>query len=271
MSSHRVAVVTGASRGIGAATALELARRGYDVAVVARTEPALREVADSAVALGGRAIVISGDLADVAFGESVIERVAAEFGRIDVLVNNAAWRELVTLRTISLESWERTLRICLTVPAFMSRAAAVHMERQGNGVIVNISSIQSNRASGFASPYVAAKGAIEALTYDLATLYGRRGIRAVAVRPGAIETELSADYTDASGDSINDRTRANAEDMIPLRRRGVPEEVAHAIAWLASDEASYVTGTAFTVDGGWSTQISPYSTKQLMFPDEFSE
>ncbi len=191
------------------------------------------------------------------------------FGRVDVLVNNAAWRELLTLRTVTPESWERTLRICLTVPAFMSRLAAADMERRGTGVIVNVSSIQSRRAGGFATAYVAAKGGLDALTFDLATLYGPRGIRVVAVNPGAIDTELNDDYTDAAGASISDASRRHVEDMVPLGRSGRPEEVARAIVWLAGDGASYITGTTIVVDGGWTTQNSPYSLKRMMFPDEF--
>ena len=270
MGSKPVAVVTGASRGIGAATAGEFARRGYDVAITARGREGLDASAQEVTEAGGKALVIDGDLADLDFAESVIRRTVAEYGRLDVLVNNAAWRELVTLRTISLESWERTLRVCLTAPAFMARWAAEQMERQRHGVIVNVSSIQADHASGFASPYVAAKGALNSLTFDLAALYGPVGIRAVSIRPGAIETEMSGDYQDAAGNSITDRTRANTVDMVPLRRRGLPEEVARAIVWVSSDEASYLTGTTVVVDGGWSTQLSPYSIKRLMFPDEFS-
>lgn len=270
MTGNRpVAVITGASRGIGAATALEFARRGFDVSITARGQEGLAETAALVEAAGGRSLNLAGDIADLAFAESVIQQTVETFGRLDVLVNNAAWRELVTLRTVSVESWERTLRICLTAPAFMSRWAAAQMEQQGGGVIVNVSSIQSRLVSGFATAYVAAKGGLDALTFDLAALYGPVGIRAVAVNPGAIDTDLSNDYEDAEGASITAASRAYVEDMVPLRRRGSAEEIARAIVWLASDDASYVNGTTITVDGGWSTQISPYSLKRRMFPGEF--
>ncbi len=268
-SNRRVAVITGASRGIGAAAAVEFARRGYDLAITARGEAGLEETAAAVRAEGVHCLVVAGDLADLAFAESVIAGTASEYGRIDVLVNNAAWREMHTLRTLTLESWERTIRICLTAPAFLSKWAAAHMERTGGGAIVNISSIQSRRAGGFATPYVAAKGGLDALTYDLATLYGPVGIRAVAINPGAIDTEMNADYFDASGESLEAQTAAHVEDMVPLRRSGRPEEIARAIAWVASDEASYLTGTTVVIDGGWSTQTAPYSLTRRMFPGEF--
>jgi 3-oxoacyl-[acyl-carrier protein] reductase len=269
MSPRPVAIVTGASRGIGAASAVEFARRGYDVTIAARDGEGVEHVAAQVRGLGGQALAVVGDLADMAFAERVVRETIATYSRIDVLVNNAAWRELLTLRTLTLESWERTLRICLTVPAFMARWAAEQMERQGHGVIINVSSIQADMAGGFATPYIAAKGGLDSLTFDLAALYGPVGIRAVSVRPGAIDTEMNRDYKDPAGASVSDRTRSHAEDMIPLRRQGTPEEIARAVAWLASDEASYITGTTITVDGGWSTQISPYSLKRVMFPEEF--
>ena len=269
MSERRVALVTGASRGIGAATALELARRGHDLALVARTKADLEKVAAGVRQAGGNALVQCGDLADLAFCEAAIEAAAERFGRFDVLVNNAAWRELVTMRTISVDSWEKTLRICLTAPAFMARWAAVHMEKRGRGVIINVSSVQSERASGFGPAYIASKGAIDSLAYDLAVLYGPKGIRVVAINPGAIDTEISGDYAAADGEDLTTRMRAWSEDMIPLRRWGQPDEIARTIAFLVSDDASYITGTTILADGGVKTQWSPYQFKKMMFPKEF--
>src|SRR5262249_12134218 len=155
----------------------------------------------------------------------------------------AAWRELASMRRISVESWERTLRVCLTAPAFLARWAAEVMEQSGGGVIINISSIRAFQPDGVAAAYVAAKGGLDALTYDLASLYGRSGIRVVAINPGAIDTELSRDYSADSGESLTEDLRRSSEDMIPLGRWGCPEDIARMIALVASDDAAYLTGT----------------------------
>lgn len=261
-----VAIITGASRGIGAATALELARRGYDLALAARSAEALEEVAGQARALGADAQIFAGDIADLEYAETAVRSSAKHFGRVDVLVNNAAWRELTSMRNISLQSWEQTLRVCLTAPAFMSRWAAEYMEPTGRGVIINVSSVMSQQAAGFSPAYIASKGAIDALTYELASLYGAGGIRVLAVNPGAIDTELSRDTT--AGPAA-DQVRSFSEDMIMLGRWGTAEEVARVIAFAASDEASYMHGTCIVVDGGWRHQHLPLSIRRAQFPHEF--
>lgn len=269
MGEQRVALITGASRGIGAATAMEFARKGYDVAITSDDEAPLQTVAEQLRAMGGRVHQVAGDLSDMTFVDSLVSNVVSALGRIDVLVNNAAWRELVTMRSISLESWERTLRICVTAPAFLARSAARDMERRGRGVIVNISSIMSSRASGISPAYVVAKGALDALTYDLAALYGPVGIRVVAVNPGAVETDLGRDYSAPDQAAFDRQLRDWSEQMIPLRRWAAPEEVARFIIFVASDEASYVSGTTLVVDGGWSHQFQPYDLKREQHPDDF--
>lgn len=269
MSDKPVAIVTGASRGIGAEAAVEFARRGYNVTLAARGADALKGVAERVKEAGGEALVIAGDLADLAYAERVVRETARKWNRIDALVNNAAWRELDTMRRITLESWEKTLRICVTAPAFLTRWAAEHMEPRKKGVVINISSVQSERASGMAPAYIAAKGAIDALTYDLAATYGSRGIRVVALNPGAIDTEMSNDYPSEEGARANAAMRDFSEDMIPLRRWGTAIEIARTIAWLASDDASYITGTTILADGGIKTTLMPYSLRGLMHPRDY--
>lgn len=268
MTNQRVAVVTGAARGIGVATALELAHRGYRLALIDCDAGELDAVCARVIQAGCEATPMVGDLADLTFAESVIRIAGKRWDRIDVLVNNAAWRELATMRTISLESWERTLRVGLTTPAFLSRWAAEYMEQQRTGVIVNISSIMAERAAGFSPAYVACKGAIDSLTYELASLYGPRGIRVVGISPGAIDTGLSQQLI-ADGTAA-DPIRSFSEEMIMLRRWGKPEEIARAIAWTISDEASYLTGTNLVIDGGWLHQHFPHSLKQQQCPGEFA-
>ena len=269
MIDKPVAIITGASQGIGAATAREFAARGYAVALVARNAANLESVAQEVSTAGGEAIVCSGDLADLEFAESAVDRTFAQWGRIDVLVNNAAWRDITTMRTISLESWERTMRVCLTAPAFLARWVAVHMEPAGRGVIINISSIQSEQVGGLSPAYTAAKGALDSLTFELAVLYGPQNVRVVGLNLGAIDTEMSNDYETTDGENISADLRQWSEDMIPLRRFGTAEEAAKTIALLASDDASYITATSIVADGGWSHQISPYSQKRRQFPEQF--
>jgi 3-oxoacyl-[acyl-carrier protein] reductase len=255
----RVALVTGASAGIGAGVAEEFVHRGYAVGIVGRDATRLDEVRRRLEAAGGRVLALCGDLGDLGFAESAVRRVAAEFGRLDVLVNNAAARELKTMREMTPAEWDRTIRVCLTSPAFMARWAAEEMERHGGGVIVNVGSMMSRQAHGVSAAYVSCKGAMESLTYDLAALYGPVGIRVVTIAPGAIDTAMSSTLTNgpvadrATGDPI----REFSESMAMLGRWGRPDEVAKAVAWIASDEASYLTGTTIVLDGGWSRMHMP--------------
>lgn len=268
--SRPVVIVTGASRGIGAATCVEFARRGYDVAMAARTESDMQKTATAVRDAGARALTMTGDLVDLAFAESVVQRTVDEWGKIDALVNNAAWREIVTMRHITHESWERTIRVCLTSPAFMARAAAAHMEKAGRGVIVNVSSVQSQLASGIAPAYIAAKGGLDALTYELAITYGPSNVRVVSLRPGAIDTELSADYVkDEQAAAKMRQVQDYSKDAIPMKRWGTPQETARTIAWLASDDASYITGTTICMDGGLECNYIPYKLKKLLRPGDY--
>jgi 3-oxoacyl-[acyl-carrier protein] reductase len=269
MDTTPVVIITGASRGIGAATALVFAQRGYHTTLVATDSESLNAVARDVAACGVEALPLAGDLADMRFAESVVQQTVSKWGRVDVLVNNAAWREIATMRSLSLESWEKTIRVCLTAPAFLARWAAADMEKRGRGVIVNMSSLMSRHAAGISPAYVASKGALDSLTYELASLYGPAGIRVVAISPGAIDTAMSRDLS-ASDSETTSVIRQFSEDMIMLRRWGTPEEIARMIAWIASDEASYLTGTVLTVDGGWLHQHFPHSLKNKQFPDQFT-
>ena len=267
--THQTAFITGAAAGIGLATARELSSRGYAVALLDSDAAALAKAAGELQAAGAQVLAYPGDVGDLAFAEAALRRTASQWGRLDLLINNAAWRELVSMRRITLESWERTLRVCLTAPAFLARAAAEIMEPRGRGVIVNVSSIRSFQPDGLAAAYVAAKGGLDALTYDLASLYGRSGIRVFAVNPGAVDTALSQDYTDSDGRSITDDLRRSSKDDIPLGRWARPEEIAKIIAMLAGDDASYLTGTTIVVDGGWSRNGTPHSLKQRIAPEDW--
>jgi NAD(P)-dependent dehydrogenase (short-subunit alcohol dehydrogenase family) len=270
-SSHtqaagRVALVTGASAGIGTAVAEEFAHRGYAVGIVGRDAARLDEVRRRMESSGGRVLALCGDLGDLDFAESAVRKVAAEFGRLDVLVNNAAARELRTMREMTPVEWDRTIRVCLTSPAFMARWAAEEMERHGGGVIVNVGSMMSRQAHGVSAAYVSCKGAMETLTYDLAALYGPVGIRVVTIAPGAIDTAMSSNLTasEPAGGVATDPIREFTESMAMLGRWGRTDEVAKAVAWIASDEASYLTGTTIVLDGGWSRMHMPPAITQAI-------
>ncbi|CAG5018551.1 Dihydroanticapsin 7-dehydrogenase [Dyadobacter sp. CECT 9275] len=271
MSNPKVVIITGAAGGIGSATAHQFAGKGYNVTLCDidfQGLSVLTGVLENKY--GTDCLTLSGDLSDPVYLKSIIDKTAEKWGRIDVLVNNAAWRTIESMRTMQLDIWEKTLRICLTAPAFLTGwAAAVMEEKQTGGVIVNITSMMAERTSGTGSAYVAAKGALESLIKETAVTYGRSGIRIVGVAPGYIDTELSHDYVDQEGENISARLIEEVTDAVPLGRGGTPEEVAEAVFWLSSESASYITGTTLLVDGGFKPNFSKYSVKKQQFPDEF--
>jgi 3-oxoacyl-[acyl-carrier protein] reductase len=270
----RVALLTGAAGGIGAATAEVFADRGYDLVLLDNNAENLQSLAKRLANKTG-VLALDGDLADFAWSEEAVKTAAQTFGILDVLVNLAAWREITTMNAISLDSWQRTLDVSLTSPAFLSRWCAARMPR--GGAIINISSLNAHQSAGNAPAYVAAKGGLESLSHELAALYGPRGIRVVAVALGAIDTALShdvlagADKPEGGADDLTgDTLRDFAEDMIPLRRFGTADEAARAIAWLASEDASYLTGTTIELDGGWGHHHLPHKWKKAQLPEEFA-
>jgi len=268
---EKVALISGASRGIGYETALKFAEQGYRIAVMARDEHELVKLQGIAESKWGvEVLIVAGDLADSAYWKTAVETTVARWGRVDVLVNNAAWRTIDTLKTMPLDDWERTVRICLTAPAFLAKYAAAVMERQQDtGVIINISSVMSQRAGGYSPAYIACKGGMESLTYEMATCYGRDGIRVVGVSPGNVQTAMSGDYQDVKGTNISKQLEAEMNAMTPLGRAASPREIAELVAWLASDQASFITGTTILADGGFSHNFNSYASKKLQFPEKF--
>jgi NAD(P)-dependent dehydrogenase (short-subunit alcohol dehydrogenase family) len=263
-----VAIVTGASRGIGNAIARRFIREGYNVTVNSED---VNELLNAFPDLPAKQILhLPGDLADLNWVPSLVEKTVGKWGRIDALINNAAWRVIEPLRTASLENWERTLRICLTTPAFLTKWVVSRLEAMKiPGVIINISSIMSERTAGTSAAYVVAKGGLLSLTSEMAALYGPSGIRVIAVSPGNITTRLSQDFVDPDGQDITDRLTSQMEDQTPLQRSGHPEEIANAVVWLCGSEASFITGTNLVIDGGFSTNFNSYELKKLQFPDQF--
>ena len=239
----RAALVTGASRGIGRAIALELARHGAAVAVSYRERrEAAEETAAGIEALGGRSLACQADVSRQEDVARLVERTVRELGAVDVLVCNAAvvLSKLASLQTV--EDWRSVLDVDLMGPFLCIREAIPHMLARRRGSIICVSSIVAQRGSTGLASYAAAKGGLEAMVRALAVELAKKRIRVNAVAPGVIQTEMTAELRHLSSDEILKH--------IPLGRFGEPEEVARAVRFLASDDASYITGETLGVHGG---------------------
>lgn len=271
MNTNKVAIITGASKGIGRSTALKFAANNYSVAIVGRNLEELDQLKlEIEQRYGTEVLLFAGDLTREEFLRQIVADTVRQFGRIDVLINNAAWRTIETMRTISLDNWEKTIRICLTAPAFLAKYTANAMEEVNiGGVIVNISSVMSNRAGGNSPAYIACKGGLESLTFELAVLYGPKNIRVISVNPGNIKTDLSNDYLDEQGNNVSQKLTDSMNENTPLGRAGTVEEIANVSYWLSTTEASFITGTSILVDGGFFHNFNSYPMKKLQYPKEF--
>lgn len=239
----RCALVTGGSRGIGAAVAVKLAACGYDVALSYRTQrTSAEEVAAAVQRLGGRALILQADLADLEQARTLVHAAAEGLGALHILVNNAGYVQRLPWENLSLEDWERMIRVGLTSAFVCSRCAVPYMREAGFGRIVNVSSLRALTGSAHGVHYAAAKAGLLGLTKSLALALAPMEITVNAVCPGFVATAINEDAFATRGDEI----RA----QIPLGRAASAEEIAAVIAFLCSEEAGYITGETVSVNGG---------------------
>jgi len=240
--SGRVAFVTGASQGIGRACALKLAQKGATVAAAARNQENLKNLVNEITAPGGQAAAFALDVTDEEQVKIAVKAAIAQFGKIDILVNNAGITRDQLVMRMKRADWDAVLNTNLTAAYLCIQQVATSMLKQRYGRIINITSVFGQMGQAGQANYAASKAGLIGLTMAIARELGSRNITCNAVAPGFIETAM----TDALGDEF----KQNAAKQIPLGRVGTVEDVANAVAFLASDEASYITGHVLNVNGG---------------------
>ena len=241
-STQRIAVITGASRGIGECSAKLIAKQGRHVVLVARKADTLEKVKADIEAAGGTASVKTCDIGDGAALTDLMEKIADEYGRLDVLVNNAGMTQDGLLLRMSDEQFDDVIRVNLRSAFITCRCAVRWMMRGKFGRIVNIASVAGTVGNAGQANYSASKAGLIGLTKSLAKEMASKNITANVVAPGFIDTAMTSD--------LPPQVKEGAKQLTPMRRFGKPEEIASAVAYLASDEASYTTGQVLAVDGG---------------------
>lgn len=248
--SQKVALITGASSGIGRAAAVALATQGAKVVVTARRLERLQELAKELVIKGKEALPLQLDITDASQVEMVLKKTVQSFGRLDILVNNAGVYELTPLATSEEAAWDKVIDTDLKAYFFMIQKAVVEMNKNKWGRIINIGSVamggQGFGAVGGAA-YTASKGGLVGMTESLALELASQNILVNCIAPGLIDTEMTKGFMD------NPELIKPLIERIPLKRAGKPEEIASMVVFLASEESSYTTGSTIVVDGGWLT------------------
>ncbi len=238
--ASQVALVTGASRGIGQAIALELAARGATVVGTATSEAGAAAIGDALSAHGGRGIVL--DVRDAAACDAAIDSIQKTFGKLDVLVNNAGITQDTLAMRMRDDDWNAVVETNLSAVFRLSRGVLRGMIKARGGRIVNITSVVGSAGNAGQANYAAAKAGVAGMTRALAREVGSRGITVNCVAPGFIDTDMTKKLSDAQVESLT--------TQIPLARLGRPEDIAAAVAFLVSPQASYITGTTLHVNGG---------------------
>lgn len=242
----KVAIVTGASRGFGAAIAIGLAEAGADVVLAARTESALREVAAKIEAMGRKALVVPTDMLDKAAIQSLADKAIEAFGKIDILVNNAGLGESMPFLQMPEEVWDKILDVNLKGYFLTTQAVGKYMFKAKAGRVINISSAMGDQPLPYLTHYAASKGGINAFTRCLAQEWAGRGITVNAIAPSYFETDMTENARE------NEQANALIMSRTPLARYGKVEELIGLVIYLAGDNSSYMTGAVLPLDGGWS-------------------
>ncbi len=253
---NKVALITGGTSGIGKATALLFAEEGAQVVITGRRADLGQRVENEIRQRGGRVVFVEADHTQADDCSRLVERTLAEFGRVDILFNNAGIVTSGTAETTSEEVWNQTLAINVTAVWRMSKLVIPHMRRQGKGVIVNNGSDWSVVAGKDAFPYVMSKGAVAMMTKAMALDYARENIRVNAVCPGDtfVERWVEKGYFQDSDPVSIEEAMKESSAYIPMGRFGKPEEIAKAVLFLASEDSSFITGHLLLVDGGNTAQ-----------------
>jgi 3-oxoacyl-[acyl-carrier protein] reductase len=247
-AAPRVAIVTGAARGIGAATALRLAQDGFAVGVLDLEESAGKGTVDAIEATGGRALSVGANVCDSAAVDAAVERVAAELGAPTVLINNAGVTRDNMLFKMTEEDWDVVMNVHLRGAFLMTRAVQKHMIEAKWGRIVNLSSVSALGNRGQAN-YSAAKAGLQGFTKTLAIELGKFGVTANAIAPGFIQTEMTRATAERMGIPFEDFIKG-AASQIPVARVGQPEDIAHLVSFLVGEGAGFVSGQVIYAAGG---------------------
>lgn len=243
----RVALITGASRGIGRAIAEEFAAHGCAVALAARTPDAIQQVADAINAGGGRAVAFAADVTDEQAAERLVAETVAALGGLDILVNNAGGNSFsIPVASMRLSGWSKTMALNVDATVRLIQQALPHLASSDHGAIINVGSVAGLRGAPLMSHYGAAKAAIASLTRSLSVEVAHQGIRVNSLVPGWIDTDLTSFLRDDAN------TESSVLARVPMGRWGRSEEIAQAALFLASDASSFMTGQELIVDGGLS-------------------
>lgn len=242
MLKDKVVIVTGASRGIGRSLALNMAAQGAKLVLSARNAEALAQLVSEIQATGGAAVAVAGDVSSATAANELVDAGMQAFGRIDVLVNNAGITRDSLLLRMKDEDWDDVLNINLKGAFLCTRAAAKVMSKQRYGRIINISSVVGEMGNPGQANYCASKAGLLGLTKSVARELARRNVTVNAITPGFIVTDMT--------EALSEKTREELAAQIPLGRLGSADDIAHAVIFLASDQAGYITGQTLGVNGG---------------------